>query len=175
MHTSFQDAEGDQSKGFHPFPNIRAGKVCVVGVLPHRWSSLVCVLDSPRQQCANRGHLGVRLSPSAIHCCLPLDSFTPPPFFVLFSFSLKATPAFQICALLSGSSPCSVSPNGKQNSRKKKLPPLVALRATYNAEPLSKLLSFPLPPSFPATVGEELSHFLSFSSPCLALPLPLTI
>lgn len=98
-----------------------------------------------------------------------------PSFFVLFSFSLKATPTFQICALLSGSSPCSVSPNGKQNSEKKKLPPLVALRATYNAEPLSKLLSFPLPPSFPATVGEELSLFLSFSSPCLALPLPLTI
>lgn len=80
MHTSFQDAEEDKLKGFHLFPNIPACKVCFVSVLPHRWSSLVCVLDSPRQQCANRGHLGVRLSPSAIHCCLPLDSFTPPPF-----------------------------------------------------------------------------------------------
>lgn len=95
---------------------------------------------------------------------------------VLFSFSLTATPAVPICALLSGSSPCSVSPSRRQNSeeekKRKKLPPLAALRATYNAEPLSKLLSFPLPPSFSATVGEELSHFLSFSSPCLALPLP---
>lgn len=80
MHTSFQDAEEDKSKGFHLFPHIRACKVYFVSVLPHRWSSLVCVLDSPRQQCANRGHLEVRLSPSAIHCCLPLDSFTPLPF-----------------------------------------------------------------------------------------------
>lgn len=136
-------------------------------------SSLVCVLDRCQQQCANRGHLRVRLSPSAIHCCLPLDSFTPPPL-VFFLVTLQQQLQLFQSVLFSLVLPLVLflPTENKTVKKKKRLPPLAALRATYNADPLSKLLSFPLPPSFPATVGEELSHFLSFSSPCLALPLP---
>lgn len=163
-----------------------------VSTLPH-WcvSSLVRVLDGGQQQCVNPGHPRVRLSPSAIHCCLVFlpVSLLPPPPFEFFSFSVNAAPTFQICAPLPGSSSCSCSqpPRGRKKTKTKnrleKQPPLAALRATYNADPLSKLLCSPfplapfpsLPPSLPATVGEELSNFLSFSSPCLALPLPLIV
>lgn len=129
------------------------------------------VLDGRQHQCANRGHLRVRLSPSAIHCCLPLASFTPPAFVVLFRFSLRATPTFLQSVLFSPALPLVLFlPSGKQNSGGKKegrLPPLAALRATYNAEPLSKLLSFPLPPSFfPCYCWEELSRFILLPLSC---------
>lgn len=125
-----------------------------VSTLPH-WcvSSLVRALDGGQQQCVNPGHPRVRLSPSAIHCCLVFlpVSLLPPSPFEFFSFSFNAAPTFQICALLpgSGSSFCSCSQPPRENKNKKnrleKQPPLAALRATYNADPLSKLLCSPFP------------------------------
>lgn len=81
--------------------------------------------------------------------CSSRVSLVPPPPLEFFSFSFHAAPTFQICTLLSGSSSCSCSqaPWEKQNQVEKQLP-LAALRATYNADPLSKLLcsAFPLAP-----------------------------
>lgn len=49
-------------------------------------SSLVCVLDGGQQQCVNPGHPRVRLSHSAIHCCLVFLPASLLPFPLSFSF-----------------------------------------------------------------------------------------
>lgn len=121
--------------------------------------------------------------------CVPPGFFTPSSSFrILFFFCQRSSNFSNLCSsawffLLLLFSASSGGKNPPKKNRLEKQPPLAALRATYNADPLSKLLCSPfplapfpsLPPSLPATVGEELSNFLSFSSPCLALPLPLIV
>lgn len=91
-------------------------KFVLVSTLPH-WCSQpsVCAGLLPAVVCKSRPSQG-----QAEPLCNPLLPFSrflhASSFGVLFSFSLTATPVFPICALLSGSSPPSVSPNGKQNS-----------------------------------------------------------
>lgn len=56
-------------------------------------SSLVCVLDGGQRQCVNPGHPRVRLSHSAIHCCLvflPASFLPSPPLASSSMFSLHA-------------------------------------------------------------------------------------
>lgn len=105
--------------------------------------------------------------------CSSRVSLLPPPPLEFLSFSFHAAPTFQIGTLLSGSSSCSCSqaPREKQNQVEKQ-PPLAALRATYNADPLSKLLCSPFPlaplPSLPLSallLGKSILIFSLFLLP----------
>lgn len=136
------------------------------------------MLAGSQQLCVNPSYPRVRLSHSAIHCCLV---FLP---VSLATFSLSSSPSVSLFSnsaetlqnLLSGSSPCSCSPcrlplgTQKQAENSHHLL-LLSQLLTMQISSLSSsaLPSLSLPPS--ATVGEVLSHFLSFSSPSLALPL----
>lgn len=145
----------------------------------------MCVLDGGQQQCVNPGHPRVSLSHSAIHCCLAFlpASFLPscPSASSSFSFSfLNTAQTFQIRAPPPGSSPsssCSAPPRENKNRLKNSHHLLLSELLTMQIPSLSSL--FPLAPfpslSLSATVREELSHFLSFSSPSLALPLILIV
>lgn len=139
-----------------------------VSTLPH-WcvSSLVRVLDGGQQQCVNPGHPRVRLSPSAIHCCLVFlpVSLLPPPPFEFFSFSVNAAPTFQICAPLPGSSSCSCS----QPPRGEKTPPKKTGWKNSHHLLLSELLTMQIP-----SLSSSALPSLSLLSPP-SLPLSLLL
>ena len=162
--------------GEHKTPPFLRVKFVLVSTLPHwGWQPSVRAGPTPAAACKSRPSQGQ--AEPLCYPSLPSTRFPHTSFLgVLFVFSLTATPAFSnlCCALWFLPLFWFSHWKAKQWRREEKNPllPLAALGATYNAEPLSKLLSFPLPLSFPATVGKELSAFFSFSSPCLALPLP---
>lgn len=120
-------------------------------------SSLMCVLDGVQQQCVNPGHPRVRLD-SVIHCCLvflPASLLPRPP--CSFGHSLdfyKLHSSARIFSLFLFPSP------EKQKQVEKKQPPLAALRATCNADPLSKLFCSPFPLLFPLSLppSPSLTH-----------------
>lgn len=112
--------------------------------------------------------------------CYPLLPCVPPGFLCSllllsnsFLFLSTQLQLFKTCTPLSGSSSCSCSqaPREKQNQVEKQ-PPLAALRATYNADPLSKLLCSPFPlaplPSLPLSallLGKSILIFSLFLLP----------
>lgn len=149
-----------------------------VSLLPHRRPlSLVCLLDGGQQQRVNPGHPRVTPSLSLIHCCLEFLPASSPSFPPSASFHETYVRLFKsvlfrtIPVLLRLLVPLLPEKTKQKKTGWKTATTCCSQLLTMQIPSLS---SSALPshcPSFSlslsATVGEELSHFLPFSSPSL--------